>query len=108
MHFRASRLDDSWKAIRRAAQERQLKNDAPHLLSRWGYALLEERMKKARADASGLESADLVDPPPRYELWKAARTRSDGQMTSQSARVIAERIVSQIIHTIYQFEVIYA
>ncbi|KAL2319241.1 hypothetical protein Fmac_028210 [Flemingia macrophylla] len=43
-------------------------------------------MKKARADASGLESADVVDPPPRYELWKAARTRSDGQMTSRSAR----------------------
>ena len=51
-------------------------------------------MKKARADASGLDSVDLVEPLPRYELWKAARTRSDGQMTSQSTRVIAERIVS--------------
>ena len=63
-------------------------------------------MKKARADASGLESADLVEPLPRYKLWKAARTRSDGQMTSQSARVIAERIVSKFIQTICQFEVL--
>ena len=65
-------------------------------------------MKKARADALGLESADLVEPLPRYELWKAARTRSDGHKTSESAMVIAQRIVSKILQTICQFQVIYA
>ena len=76
-----------------AAQKSQKLNDAPHLLSRGGYSLLEERLKKSRAESSGIDSSE-VQKPARYELWKAARTKSDGQMTSDSARVIAEKIVS--------------
>nr|KYP36504.1 hypothetical protein KK1_042375 [Cajanus cajan] len=51
-----------------------------------------KKLMKARAEASGVESADLVDPPPCYEMWIAARTKSDGQMTSESARVITDKI----------------
>ncbi|BAT97227.1 hypothetical protein VIGAN_09061100 [Vigna angularis var. angularis] len=79
---------------RLAAQERQRLNDTPHLLSRGGYAKLEKKLRKSRADALGLESPDLAPAPARYELWKAARTKSDGNMTSSSAALISQRIVS--------------
>ncbi|KOM47467.1 hypothetical protein LR48_Vigan07g117100 [Vigna angularis] len=51
-------------------------------------------MRKRRADELGLETPDLVPPPARHELWKAARTKSNGQFTSQSAQEISQRIVS--------------
>ncbi|KOM41352.1 hypothetical protein LR48_Vigan04g155000 [Vigna angularis] len=77
---------------RLAAQERQRLNDAPHLLSRGGYAKLEKKLRKSRADALGLELPDLAPALARYELWKAARTKSDGNMTSSSAALISQRI----------------
>jgi len=77
-----------------AAQQRQRLNDTPHVLSRSGYALLEKKLKKSRAQSLGLESLDLVDAILRYEMWKVARTKSDGQMTSQSAQIIYQKIVS--------------
>jgi len=40
-------------------------------------------MKKSRAQSLGLESPYLVLEIPRYEMWKAARTKFDGHMTSQ-------------------------
>ncbi|XP_029130052.1 uncharacterized protein LOC114916784 [Cajanus cajan] len=92
MQFRATRLDPSWQAKRIAAQERQAKNDAPHLLSRGGYERKKKEMKKARAEAAGVESADRVESPPRHEMWIAARTKSDGQITSEFARVVADKI----------------
>ena len=58
---------------------------------------MEKRLKKSRAESSGIDSAE-VPSPPRYELWKVARTKSDGQMTSHSTRVIADKIVSKNIH----------
>ncbi|KOM37985.1 hypothetical protein LR48_Vigan03g136700 [Vigna angularis] len=51
---------------RLAAQERQRLNDAPHLLSRGGYAKLEKKIRKSRANALGLESPDLAPAPARY------------------------------------------
>ncbi|KOM57422.1 hypothetical protein LR48_Vigan11g045500 [Vigna angularis] len=80
---------------RLAAQERQRLNDAPHLLSRGGYAKLEKKLRKSRADALGLESSNLAPAPTRYELWKAARTKSDGNMTSSSAALISQRIFTR-------------
>nr|KYP39117.1 hypothetical protein KK1_039602 [Cajanus cajan] len=99
MQFRATRLDPSWQAKRIAAQERQAKNDAPHLLSRGGYERKKKEMKKARAEAAGVESADRVESPPRHEMWIAARTKSDGQMTSESARVVADKIEGLVEQT---------
>ncbi|KOM47836.1 hypothetical protein LR48_Vigan07g154000 [Vigna angularis] len=80
---------------RLAAQERQRLNDAPHLLSRGGYAKLEKKLRKSRADALGLESPDLAPTPARYELWKAAQTKSDGNMTSSSTALISQRIFTR-------------
>ncbi|KOM43820.1 hypothetical protein LR48_Vigan05g142500 [Vigna angularis] len=72
-----------------AAQQRQKINDTPHVLSRGGYALLEKKMRKRRAERLGLESPDLAPPPARHELWKATRTKSNGQFTSQSTQEIS-------------------
>ncbi|KOM43568.1 hypothetical protein LR48_Vigan05g117300 [Vigna angularis] len=80
---------------RLAAPERQRLKDARHLLSRGGYAKLEKKIRKSRADALGLESPDLAPAPARYELWKAARTKSDGNMTSSSAALISQRIFTR-------------
>ncbi|KAG2397085.1 Protein LIGHT-DEPENDENT SHORT HYPOCOTYLS 10-like Protein [Vigna angularis] len=66
MQFRASRESEEWKGKRLAAQERERLNDAPHLLSRGGYAKLEKKLRKSRADALGLESPDLAPAPARY------------------------------------------
>ena len=87
---------------RLAAQEKRRLNDAPHILSRGGYALLEERIRRRRpSDAASDE--DLA-PLPRHQLWKAARTRSDGHMTSESARLIGERIVSHSFYILLHFQ----
>jgi len=48
-------------------------------------ALLEKKVKESRAQSLGLESPNLVPAITRYEMWKAAQTKSDGHMTSQSA-----------------------
>ncbi|KOM34630.1 hypothetical protein LR48_Vigan02g078000 [Vigna angularis] len=95
LQFRASRESEEWNGKRLAAQERQRLNDAPYLLSRGGYAKLEKKLRKSRADALGLESLDLAPAPARYELWKAARTKSDGNMTSSSAALISQRIFTR-------------
>nr|KYP55860.1 hypothetical protein KK1_002085 [Cajanus cajan] len=88
------------QAKRVAAQERKSKNDAPHLLSRGGYELKrKKKMMKARAEASRVESADRVESPPRYEMWIAARTKLDGQMTSKSTRVVVDKIEGLVEQT---------
>ncbi|XP_047178785.1 uncharacterized protein LOC124845689 [Vigna umbellata] len=69
---------------RMAAQQRQNLNDTPHVLSRGGYVLLEKKMRKRRVEELGLESPDLLPPPAKHELWKAAQTKSNGQFPSQS------------------------
>ena len=54
---------------------------------------------KAWVEEVGFEYTDIVSPPPSYEIWKIARTKSDGQMTSQSTYVIVDKIVSINIFT---------
>ncbi|KOM31438.1 hypothetical protein LR48_Vigan01g099300 [Vigna angularis] len=65
------------------------------LVTRGGYAKLEKKLRKSRADALGLESPDLAPAPARYELWKAALTKFDGNMTSSSAALISQRIFTR-------------
>ncbi|KOM47336.1 hypothetical protein LR48_Vigan07g104000 [Vigna angularis] len=89
-----SRLTPEWQVKRITAQQRQKLNDTPHVLSRGDYALLEKKMRKRHAEELGLESPDLAPPPAKHELWKATRTKSNGQVTSQSAQKISRRIVS--------------
>ena len=79
-------------------------NDAPHLLSRGGYELLvrnylQNDVKRLKEEAikSGASEDVVIDPPPpppRHKLWKMARTRNSGDMTSESATPTAGKIVS--------------
>ena len=84
-------------------QEIQKYNDCPHVLSRGGYNLLEkkmmdEKMKKRQHDAMMTENTpDYGDPPSpiqRHVKWVKAYTKGYGQMTSQSAQEISDKIVS--------------
>ena len=90
--------------IRKKAQDIQKNNDCPHVLSRGGYdllqkKLLEEKRKKRQHEALLTENTpfDLEDPPSpieRHVKWKIARTKQYGQMTSEAAQQISDRIVS--------------
>ncbi|KOM51782.1 hypothetical protein LR48_Vigan09g044100 [Vigna angularis] len=62
---------------------------------------------------SGLESPDLAPTPTRYELWKAAQTKNNGNMTSSSVALISQRIVSLAAdghhsQTMYNYMVLFA
>ncbi|KOM26317.1 hypothetical protein LR48_Vigan252s002900 [Vigna angularis] len=76
-------MDRSWTNERRISEEYEK------------GAKLEKKLRKSRADALGLESPDLAPAPARYELWKAARTKSDGNMTSSSTALISQRIFTR-------------
>ena len=65
-----------------------------HILFRGGYALLDKKLKMFHAKSLGFESSNLVAVIPRYEIWKVARTKSNGHMTSQLAQIIFEQIIS--------------
>lgn len=86
-------------------KEIQRLNVAPHCLSRGGYDLLTQRMMKEKAKlreaelaSSGVSQEEISppSPPKRHQKWKRARQKPSGEMTSEEARLIAERIVSQI------------
>jgi len=68
-------------------------------LSREGYDLLQKKIMddklKRSKEASGSE--EVISPPSphsRHEMWKLARTKPGGQMTSVEAYEVALRIVS--------------
>ena len=74
------------------------------MLSRGGYdfleekKLIEEKQKKRLEEASQSGSIDtVVDPPSpirRHMKWKMTCLKKTGQMTSEVAKEIADRIVS--------------
>ncbi|KAL5128140.1 hypothetical protein HKD37_14G040445 [Glycine soja] len=77
----------------------------PHVLSRGGYEYLEQKLmvektKKRLEEAAQSGSIEgIIDPPSpirRHVKWKMARTKKTGQMTSEAAKEIAEKIVSVI------------
>ena len=94
------------QGIRKRAQSIQKHNDCPHVLSRGGYDLLEKKLldqkrKRIQEEALLSENAASLDEPPspikRHVKWKVARTRAVGNMTSDSAQEIADKIVSSPI-----------
>ncbi|KAH1194052.1 hypothetical protein GmHk_19G054946 [Glycine max] len=102
--FEATRLTPNWEGIRKRAQSIQKHNDYPHLLSRGGYDLLEKKLldeKRKRVEEEALlsENPASVDDPPspikRHVKWKVARTRAYGNMTSESAQEITDKIATQ-------------
>ncbi|KAH1188510.1 hypothetical protein GmHk_U059442 [Glycine max] len=101
--FEETRLTPNWEGIRKRAQSIQKHNDCPHVLSRGGYDLLEKKLldqkrKRIQEEALLSENAASLDEPPspikRHVKWKVARTRAVGNMTSESAQEIADKIDS--------------
>ncbi|KAL5134280.1 hypothetical protein HKD37_03G007469 [Glycine soja] len=97
--------------IKKKMQEIQNYNDCPHLFSRGGYDLLEkkildEKMKKRQHEAMMTENTphleDPLSPIERHVKWKLARTKRYGQMTSQAAQEISDKIMSSGV-TISQY-----
>ncbi|KAH1199262.1 hypothetical protein GmHk_18G052667 [Glycine max] len=107
--FCQTRRDPSWEDVRMKAQAIQKQNTAPHVLSRGGYDYLEQKLltektKKKMQEAAQSGSVDgVIDPPSpvrRHMKWKMARTKKTGEMTTEAAKEIAEKIVSHVQLTI--------
>ncbi|KAH1193829.1 hypothetical protein GmHk_19G054776 [Glycine max] len=101
--FCQTRRDPSWEDVRMKAQAIQKQNTAPHVLSRGGYDYLEQKLlaektKKKMQEAAQSGSIDgVIDPPSpirRHVKWKMARTKKTGEMTTEAAKEIAEKIDS--------------
>ncbi|KAL5159462.1 hypothetical protein HKD37_15G043776 [Glycine soja] len=101
--FCQTRRDPSWEDVRMKAQAIQKHNTAPHVLSRGGYDYLEQKLlaektKKKMQEAAQSGSVDGVIGPPspvrRHVKWKMARTKKTGEMTTEAAKEIAEKIDS--------------
>ncbi|KAL5170519.1 hypothetical protein HKD37_11G032214 [Glycine soja] len=87
--------------VRKKAQASQKQNTAPHVLSSGGYEYLAEKLmaektKKILEEAAQFGSTEgIIDPssPIRHHVkWKMARTKKTGQMMSEAAKEIADRI----------------
>ncbi|KAH1203596.1 hypothetical protein GmHk_17G049798 [Glycine max] len=89
------------------AQAIQKQNTAPRVMSRGGYEYLEkklmdEKRKKKLEEATQSGSTDTVIDPPspikRHLKWKLARTKKTGDMTSEAAKEIPDKIGSFVTH----------
>ena len=62
--------------------------------------MIKEKQKRRQEEALSDPSAIITPPSPisREEKWKAARRRKTGEYTSEKARVVGERIVSNLAH----------
>ncbi|KAH1226190.1 hypothetical protein GmHk_11G032917 [Glycine max] len=101
--FCQSCRDPSWEDVRKKAQAIQKQNTAPHVLSRGGYDYLEQKLlakktKKKLEEATHSGSIDgVIDPPSpvrRHVKWKMSRTKKTGEMTTEAAKEIVEKIDS--------------
>ncbi|KAL5158435.1 hypothetical protein HKD37_15G042919 [Glycine soja] len=101
--FCQTRRDPSWEDVRKKAQASQKQNTAPHVLSCGGYEYLEEKLmvektkKRLEEVAQSGSTEGIIDPPSpirRHVKWKMARTKKTGQMTSEAAKEITDRIDS--------------
>ena len=89
---------------RKKAHAIQKQNTTPHVLSRGGYDFLEEKLmedkkKKRLEEATQSKSTntilDLASPIRRYVKWKMTRMKKSSHMTSEVAKKIEHRIVSE-------------
>jgi len=101
--------------VQKKAQAIQKQNTAPHVLSHGGYEYLEQKLLAEKTKKKLEEAAhpgsidDVIDPPSpirRHVKWKMARTKKTGEMTTEAAKEIAEKIVSHFkltIRIIFQY-----
>ncbi|KAL5191612.1 hypothetical protein HKD37_04G010868 [Glycine soja] len=93
--FCQTRRDPSWEDVRIKAQAIQKQNTAPTfcLVGK----LLAEKTKKKMQEAAQSGSVDgIIDPPSlvrRHVKWKMAHTKKTGEMTTEVAKEIAERLM---------------
>ncbi|KAH1210114.1 hypothetical protein GmHk_15G044489 [Glycine max] len=96
-------VEDTDVRIKAQAIQKQNTAPPPHILSRGGYDYLEQKLlaektKKKLQEATESGSVDgVIDPPSpvrRYVKWKMARTKKTGEMTTEAAKEIAEKIDS--------------
>jgi len=64
-----------------------------------GYDLLQknimdDKLKRSKEASGSKEEVSPQSPPNRHEMWKLARTKPGGQMTSAKAYEVAQGIVS--------------
>ncbi|KAH1227804.1 hypothetical protein GmHk_10G027949 [Glycine max] len=93
--FCQTRRDPSWEDVRIKAQAIQKQNTASHVLSRGGYDYLEQKLLAEKTKKKIVD--DVIDPPSpvrRHMKWKMARTKKTGEMTTEAAKKIAEKIDS--------------
>ena len=65
--------------------------------------MLEDKMvveKRKRMEDSG-EFDHIPSPPSRHDKWKRARQKKGGEYTTEAARVVAEKIVSNMSNESY-------
>jgi len=95
--------------VRKKAQAIQKQNIAPHILSRGGYEYLEQKLlvektkKKLEVAAQSGSVDGIIDPPSpvrRHMKWKMVRTKKTGEMMTEAAKEIAEKIVCHFQLTI--------
>ena len=95
--------------MRKKAQAIQKQNTTPHVLSRGGYDYLEQKLlaektKKKLEEVAQSRSVDgVIDPLSpirRHMKWKMVRTKKTGEMTTEVAKEITEKIVSNFQLTI--------
>ncbi|KAH1214016.1 hypothetical protein GmHk_14G041848 [Glycine max] len=98
--FCQTRRDPSWE---KKAQAIQKQNTAPHVLSHGGYEYLEQKLlaektKKKLEEAAQSGSIDgtidLPSPVRCHVKWKMAHTKKIGEMTTEAAKEIVEKIDS--------------
>ncbi|KAL5191467.1 hypothetical protein HKD37_04G010744 [Glycine soja] len=99
--FCQTRRDPSWEDVCKKAQAIQKQNIAPHVLSRGD---------EEEAGGSCTGSVDgVIDPPSpvrRHVKWKMVCTKKTGEMTTEAAKEITEKIVSHFqltIRIIFQY-----
>ncbi|KAL5128324.1 hypothetical protein HKD37_14G040590 [Glycine soja] len=94
--FCQSHRDPSWE-VRIGHPE--AKHCPPHLLSRGGYEYLEKKLMDEKTKKKLIDTAiDLPSPIRRHVKWKMAWTKKTGQMTSEAAKQIADKIGSFVTH----------
>jgi len=95
--------------VRIKAQAIRKQNTAPHVLSRGGYDYLEQKLlaektkKKLQEAVQSGSVDDVIDPPfpvRRHVKWKMARMKKTGEMTTEAAKEIVEKIVNHFQLTI--------
>ncbi|KAL5146814.1 hypothetical protein HKD37_06G016598 [Glycine soja] len=89
--------------VRKKAQAIQKENTTTYVLSRGSYdfpekKLIKDKKKKRLEEVAQSKSTNtIIDPPSpirRHVKWNMARTKKSVQMTSQEAKKIVDRIVS--------------